>query len=126
ADHFVGDIFFGSEGFMTLDGSGFRIYMGSKRELVRNEPRTAPGSEDTRPHMANFLATARSRDYKTLNADVEIGVTSAAYCHLANISYRVGRRLKVDPTAWRFVNDPAADRLLTRNYRAPYVVPEKV
>jgi hypothetical protein len=82
--------------------------------------------DDTRPHMANFLAAVRSRNYKALNADVEIGVTSAAFCHLANISYRVGRRLTVDRAAWRFVNDPEADRLLTRAYRAPYIVPEQV
>jgi hypothetical protein len=46
--------------------------------------------------------------------------------HYANASYRVGRRLTIDPKTWGVVNDPEADRLLTREYRAPYVVPEKV
>jgi hypothetical protein len=53
-------------------------------------------------------------------------VTSVALVHLANISYRVGRRLTIDPDRWRILNDAEAERLLTRDYRAPYVVPEKV
>jgi predicted dehydrogenase len=39
---------------------------------------------------------------------------------------RVGRKLEFDGKAERFVNDPAADALLTRPYRKPFVVPEKV
>jgi predicted dehydrogenase len=38
----------------------------------------------------------------------------------------VGRRLSFDPQAERFVNDSEADALLTREYRKPFVVPEKV
>ena len=123
-DHFVGNIFFGSEGFLTLDGNGFRVYKGYKRELAMEE-KPGRGGEDG-PHLANFLAACRSRNYKELNADIEIGVTSVALVHLANISYRVGRRLTIDPATWRIVNDSEAERLLTRNYRAPYVVPGKV
>jgi Oxidoreductase family, C-terminal alpha/beta domain len=40
--------------------------------------------------------------------------------------YRVGRRLTIDPSTETFVNDSEANRLLTRDYRKPYVVPEKV
>jgi hypothetical protein len=53
---------------------------------------------------------------------VEIGATSAAFCHLANISYRTGRALQWDDASKHFVNDAGADEMLTRNYRAPYVV----
>jgi predicted dehydrogenase len=120
----VGNIFFGSEGFMTLDGSGFRVYKGDKHELAMEE-KPGRGGENG-PHMANFLAACRSRNYQELTADIEIGVTSVALVHLANISYRVGRRLTIDQANWRILNDPEAERLLTRNYRAPYVVPEKV
>jgi predicted dehydrogenase len=38
----------------------------------------------------------------------------------------VGRKLVVDAGSESVVNDPQADKLLTRNYRAPFVVPEKV
>jgi predicted dehydrogenase len=123
-DHFVGNVFFGSEGYLTLDGNGFRVYKGYERKLVMDEK---PGPEgDTGPHMENFLAACRSRRYQDLTADIEIGVTSVALVHLANISYRVGRRLTIDPAAWRIKGDPEAERMLTRPYRAPYVVPDKV
>jgi hypothetical protein len=80
---------------------------------------------DTPPHMANFLAACRSRNFKDLHADVAAGVMSANLCHLANASYRVGRKLAVDAAKGRFTGEGAADAnpLLTRpKYRAPYVV----
>ena len=46
--------------------------------------------------------------------------------HLANISYRVGRRLHFDPVKEIFLNDTEADAMLTREYRPPFVVPEVV
>jgi predicted dehydrogenase len=39
---------------------------------------------------------------------------------------RVGKKLEFDGTTERFTNDDAANALLTRKYRAPYVVPDKV
>jgi predicted dehydrogenase len=50
----------------------------------------------------------------------------AAQLKLQDIRYRLGRVLQLDPASERFVNDAQADELLTRPYRAPFVVPEKV
>jgi hypothetical protein len=47
-------------------------------------------------------------------------------CHLGNIAYRLGRKLHLNPSTESFINDPEADAMLTREYRAPYVVPAKV
>jgi hypothetical protein len=77
-------------------------------------------------HMSNFLEAVKSRDRKSLNAEVEIGVASAALCHFANISYRVGRMLRYEESSGKFAGDEQANALLTRKYRTPYVVPEKV
>lgn len=38
----------------------------------------------------------------------------------------LGEFLKVDPKTERFIDNAEADKLLTRDYRAPYIVPEKV
>jgi hypothetical protein len=46
--------------------------------------------------------------------------------HLANISYRLKHELKFDPTAKRFLDSAEANEMLTRKYRAPYVVPKEV
>jgi hypothetical protein len=46
-------------------------------------------------------------------------------CHLANISYRLGRKLAFDPGQHQFT-DADANRMLSREYRKPYAVPDRV
>ena len=107
------------DGWMAVDSAGFQIYKGEASSLAMEE-KAVRGSE-TAPHMTNFLNACRTRNAKDLNADIAIGAMSAALCHLANASYRVGRKLTVEPGG-RFANDAEANALLTRKYRAPYVV----
>lgn len=45
---------------------------------------------------------------------------------LTDAKYTVGRELKFDPKSEQFVGDEAANALLTRPYRAPYVMPANV
>jgi len=116
----VGNLFYGSEGWMAIDSNGFQVYKGEKSQLTMDVKKD-PGS-DVAPHIANFLAACRSRRTQDLNAHVPIGVMSADLCHLANASYRMGKRLTVDAAKGRFVGDDAANALLTRQYRKPYVV----
>ena len=53
-------------------------------------------------------------------------LTDEAKLKLANATYRLGRKLNYDAKAEKFVGDDEANKLLTRAYRAPYVVPEQV
>ncbi|HUS08486.1 MAG TPA: Gfo/Idh/MocA family oxidoreductase [Bryobacteraceae bacterium] len=117
----VGNLFLGANGWLWTGGGGFRVYKGESNELAMEEK----GSEkdnSTTLHMKNFLDACRSRDYKKLNAEIEIGTMSATLCHLANISYRVGRKIQWDAARGRFANDEQANALITRDYRKPYVV----
>jgi len=58
---------------------------------------------------------------------VEEGHISAALCHMANISYRVGnRKLDFDTSKEAFVGSSEANQLLKRTYRKPWIVPEHV
>jgi predicted dehydrogenase len=43
-------------------------------------------------HQANFIEAVRNRKVSDLRADVHEGHVTAALCHMANISYRLGRR----------------------------------
>jgi predicted dehydrogenase len=126
----IGNLFYGSEGWMAVDGAGFQVYKGvkngktEKQEKTMDQPK-APG-DDTGPHMSNFLAAIKSRNFKDLHADVEIAVASADLVHMANTSYRLKRTLKFDEATRKYIGDEEANKMLTRNYRKPYIVPEKV
>ena len=45
---------------------------------------------------------------------------------LMETTYRLGRTLRLDAAKEQFVGDAQANALLTRNYRKPFVVPDKV
>ena len=45
---------------------------------------------------------------------------------LDGLTYRLGRKLTFDAATESFVGDAEANRLLTRPYRAPFVVPERI
>ena len=81
------------------------------------------GSAD---HFGNFIKAVRSRKKEDLNADILEGHLSATLPHLANISYRVGRSLTFDGKTETCTGDAEANRLLTREYRQGFAVPEKV
>jgi hypothetical protein len=84
---------------------------------------TEKGQWDPSPHMANFISAVRARNASALTAPPAIGVLAANLCHYANISYRTGRKLTLGPNG-SIQGDAEASRLLTRDYRAPYVVPK--
>ena len=69
---------------------------------------------------ANFVDGVRSRARPI--CDVEIGHRSVTVCHLGNISIRLGRPLRWDPKAERIIDDPEANRWLSRPARAPWQV----
>jgi predicted dehydrogenase len=116
----IGDIFYGTEGILAITSyENWQSYFGPRLEK-------GPGSSGGGDHYANFVTAVKARDPKLLNADIEQGHLSSAYCHLGNIAYRLGRKLHLNPSTESFVSDSEADALLTRDYRAPYVVPAKV
>jgi predicted dehydrogenase len=117
--NFVGNIWLGSKGYMSLDHRGFQIFLGDKREPGEASKPSDKG--DTKEHMVNFLEGVKSRNYKDLHGEVAEGATSAVLVHMANTSYRLGRKLAFDASAEKYVNDAQANAMLTRaHYREPY------
>jgi predicted dehydrogenase len=115
----IGNLVYGAEGYMS-SGDGFKPHIGYKGEEKSKEGLELPpvggvGGDIFR----NFIDAVRSRRREDLNCEVEEGALSAQLCHLANISYRLGRSLKFDPQKKEFVDDPAANALLTRPNYAP-------
>ncbi len=69
-------------------------------------------------HRKNWLDCIRSK--KDTICTAEIGHRSATVCHLANIGYRLRQALRWDPAQERFIDNDAANKLLEREYRAPW------
>ncbi len=132
----IGNLFYGTKGWAWIDGDGrkWQSYLGRKNEKgPGSEAPPAQGGSDPNvltsqesSHYANFVDAIRANDPKKLTCDIEEGHLSASLAHLANIAYRVGRKLKFDGKSEKFVGDAEADKLLTRTYRSPYAIPEKV
>jgi predicted dehydrogenase len=114
---------YGAKGWMKVGDESAQVFFGRKNEpgptLTADEKRDAGQS-----HFENFIDCVRSRKSENLRAPIEDGHFSTTLCHLGNISYRLGRSLKFDGAAERFVRDDDADKLLGRTYRAPYVLPK--
>jgi predicted dehydrogenase len=116
----IGNIFYGEKGYMAIDGyTKYSFFMG--REAAAGPAMTKGGS-----HFGNFFDAMRSRRKEDLTAEIEEGAASTVLVHLANISYRVGRTINFDPKTLTIMGDPEAAKLATREYRKPFVVPEKV
>ncbi len=116
----VGNLFYGDKGYMVINGySDYKTYLGRNREP--GPARNAGGD-----HYKNFVDAVRAKDKKLLNGPVETAYKAAALAHLGNIAYRLGRTLDFDPQKEMFVGDKEANAMLTRKYRAPYLVPTMV
>jgi myo-inositol 2-dehydrogenase/D-chiro-inositol 1-dehydrogenase len=71
-------------------------------------------------HMGNFFDCVKSRQQPL--SDVVSQHRSVSACHLANISMRLGRKLKWDPQRETFVDDEEAKRWLFREQRNGYEI----
>jgi len=119
ADNVIGNLFYGSKGFMTKNVNDWQVFYGKERSV--GEKGSGLGN-----HYQAYVDAIRANDQKLANADIRDGFYSCALMHLGNISYQLGRSLDFDPVTMKFINAPDADALLTREYRAPFIVPDKV
>lgn len=75
------------------------------------------------PHRKNFIECLKSRSRP--NGEIETMNNSTNLVHLANIAHRVGNlSLTWDGDLERFVDNDAANELLQRSYRPPFVLPK--
>lgn len=117
-----GVIFYGSEGYMSFPHyNGYKAYEGKAGKLIKQ----ASNGSDLN-HYQNFIDCVRSRDTGEVNAPPIEGHYSSALSHYALTGARVNRVLEIDPKTEMVKNDDEANRFLTRDYRAPFTVPEAV
>jgi predicted dehydrogenase len=139
----AGTEYYGSMGSLRISRAGFEVIAdpriepanaiptfqghptgGPVRSQVKPDPwiqpmkETGSSPEQFDLHVRNFLDCIKSRQKPI--ADVEGGHRVATACHLANISLRVGRKLKWDSAAEQIVGDREASQYLDRTYRKPW------
>jgi predicted dehydrogenase len=136
--------FRGTKGTLYLKGNGYEVVPDaiSPNEFFARSPldrtkdnwrkgakptieaRSGKGDADTRHHARNFLDCVKSR--QETNCDIETGHRSTSSPLIANIAYKLRATLDWDAKAERFINHPAANKLLSYQYRAPYKFPTTV
>ncbi|MEW5976090.1 MAG: Gfo/Idh/MocA family oxidoreductase [Acidobacteriota bacterium] len=119
-----GVLFHGEQGVLVVDRDGWEVFPETdsidKKRIFKSPgvPRQRSRGDYHFTHVENFLDCMRSR--KRPNSDVEIGHNSMIACHLGNIAQRLGRQVKWDVENERIIDDPEAQKLVSKEYRAPW------
>ena len=114
---------------IILDGENKDIQVpfieGPKGKLFRGFESNIPGLKnkvaslpDPAPQLTDFSRAVRTRQKFGLNE--ENAHRSCTIVNLAKIAVRLGRPLRFDPAAERFVGDEEANRLVNEPMRAPW------
>ena len=114
--HGYGIKFQGTEGQLLVDRNTFDVLpesLGIPRYIGEPERSWAHP-----PHHNNFFESMRTR--KPPAAEIEQGHRSTTPLLLAGIALKTRRKLNWDSETETFIGDEAADRYLTRAYRAPW------
>lgn len=129
-DVWYGNAFYGENGTLVINRElGWRVYPEpvqihhpELRHEMRSEAVSRPGSRtggDDPSFQREFLDCVKEHRRSKM-ADVEQGHLSTVPGHLANISFRTGRKVHWDAKTETVRDDPEANRLLGREYRAPW------
>jgi len=120
-----GIAFVGDMGTIVVNRNGYDLYPEYDESANRNktESRTLSGMSDAHgPHVRNFLDCIRTRE--TPVCTPEMGYAAALHGHIPNIAGRVGAtQLEWDEQNKTFINNDAANRLITPEYRGPWRLP---
>ena len=113
-----GNKFVGTDGWVSVDDTG--KVTASSDAILRELNATQQGYAYMMGHHRDFLDCVKTRAKPV--APPEVAHRSTTTCHIANIALRLGRTLRWDPKAERFVGDPEADRMMARATRSPWTL----
>jgi predicted dehydrogenase len=112
-----GIFFYGEKETVFVTDDKWIVSPKGKGERKVNEARAETGAK----HMAAFLESVKTRQPPTCVP--EDAYYSAATVQLAMISYETGSKIVWDATTEQIADSPAANKLLKREYRAPWQHP---
>ncbi len=124
-----GICFHGNQATMVLDRFGFEIWDDTKKELVEKmmavpyfDAKEPKKSEQDGPWHRLFIDCVKGGKKPPL--DLEESHKATVCCHLANISYLAGRKIRWDGSGETIPGDADAARLLARPRRKGYELPK--
>src|SRR5262245_35199224 len=88
--NFVGNIWYGENGVLVCPSYNSGVVLAPDMSVVK---KFSGGGDQL--HFENFVNAVRSGKHEDLNCDVSEGHPSAALCHLANISLRLGKKVEL-------------------------------
>ncbi|NCO92758.1 MAG: hypothetical protein AUJ96_20695 [Armatimonadetes bacterium CG2_30_66_41] len=118
AQHPQGCKFLGDKGWVHVDRGSLSAEPASLLQVALK-----PADEhlhESNNHALNFLDCIRTR--RDPVAPVEGGFTATALTLIGDIATRLGRKLRWDWQTRQFVDDEAANRMLSRPMRSPWCV----
>ena len=118
-----GNAFYGTEGYMIFSRRGaFNVFLGRKGKPGPTEGKELRGQRGYAEHMAEFLNAVRRRS--PTKASAETAHRSCALVQLGEIAFRTRGRLEFDPKTEKFIDCDEANRMLGKEYREPFGLPE--
>ncbi len=111
--------FVGSEGWIQVDDQTNAV-TAEPQSILRDRAISARGWAQTGDHVRNWLDCIKTRGRTVCHPESAHRATTI--CHAVNIGLRLGRSLKWDPQAERFVDDVEANAMLRRAMREPWTV----
>jgi predicted dehydrogenase len=113
----AGISFHGANATLTVNPAGYEV-VTENRQPLPGAGSDKPSGDQLASHVRNFVDCVKSRGFPV--CDIEVGHRASSACHLANIAYRSGAKIRWDAKKERILDDRKAARYLSRTYRKPW------
>lgn len=114
-----GCVVYGENGWLWVTNTAYRAY-DAKGKIVQEGKTEYDNIMEV--HTRNFLDAMRSRQRDSLNQEILSGHISSSMCHMGNIAWRTGKKLRFDAATETF-DDAEANKLLGREHRKAWELP---
>ena len=125
-----GITFYGTEGKLYVNRGQFKFWLGADQKADGTASLDAITAEflggnaqhvyRSDNHKVDWLKCIRSRSQPI--ADVEVGARTVSVCHLVNLAYQYGKRMRWNPQTESFVDGTGDPRWLEVAHRSPWKI----
>ena len=112
-----GAVIYGENGWMMVTHTWWKAW-DAKGKLLKE----GRGDTGQTAHARNFLDAIKSRRRESLNQEIYSGHVASSMCHMGNIAWRTGKKLRFDSKTETF-DDAEANKLVGREHREGFELP---